>query len=372
MFILLDIALLLIHAALIGGCVYALRKITKESMYSYKVISFLGGIIFLSVGFLHHVIRLITWPSDIPFDLYQFTSLIIGSFTFFAMLTSFLMVPFAVFLIISNIILVKKEGTSLPNLLGVLLSIAIIAGITAVVFSYDVLDQFMNVHSYAGYCFSLWFENLFAIVLSYLECIAIATVYVSIKSARHIPRRDKDYMIILGCRTRDDGKPAGLLRARIDRALEFSKLQKKESNKPLVFVPSGGKGKDEPISEAVSIKNYLESKKVLQKSILVESDSKTTRENFHFSKLKMKTTADVAFATSDFHVFRAGVIATKAGFKNIEGIGARTPWFYHNNALIREMIANLNSEKSLHLKNLVLIIVSLTILILLCYFFDLL
>jgi len=372
MFIFLDVVLLIIHLALIGACFYALRKISKTSIYSYKTISFLGGILFLTVSFLHHLIRLVTIPADVSFDVFQFMSLIVSSFTYFANITVVLIIPFIIFLVISNILLIRKEGTSLPNLLGIILSALIVAGFAGILFSYDVLGEFMNVHSYGGYCFSLWVENIFSVTLSYLECLMLATIIVTKVSARRVPRRDKDYMIILGCRTRDDGKPAGLLRGRIDRALEFMKLQKKEAKRNLVFVPSGGKGPDEPIAEADSIKNYLLAKNIDKSKILPETESTTTKENFELSKLKIKTTADVAFATSDFHVFRAGVIAVNTGFKNIEGIGSKTPWFYHNNALIREFIANLNSERSLHIKNFLVILVSLTIIILVSYFCDLL
>ena len=108
-----------------------------------------------------------------------------------------------------------------------------VVGAAGVLFSYDVLDKFFDVHSYAGYCFSLFVECLFASLLSYSECLLFATIFVSFKARRHIPKFDKDYIVILGCRMRDDGKPAVLLRSRIDRALEFAKLQKKT-------VPSGG------------------------------------------------------------------------------------------------------------------------------------
>lgn len=299
--------------------------------------------------------------------------MIIGAFTSFAtIMTFFVLPPLCLFLIISNLVLLKKEGKSLPNLLGVLLCFALIIGSSVLFFSHDLLSQIMNVYSYGGYCFSLWVEDLFSITLSYFECLLFATIFVAYKSRRHIPKPDKDYMIILGCYVRDDGEPGGLLKGRINRALDFMKLQKKETKKELILVPSGGKGSDESLAEADSMHNYLVKKHVPEASIIVENESKTTKENFLFSKAKIKAREHVAFATSSYHVFRAGVIATQAGFKNIEGIGSKSPWYYHMSALIRELIANLNSEKSAHLKNIAVITVSLSILILIGYLCDIL
>ncbi len=369
----LEIGFIILQLVLIALCIFALRKIRRETLYSYKTISFVGGIIFFLICFMNHFLSLVTWPAEIPYELYNFTGSLTTTFTGFANFNTLLILPFlCIFLIISNIVLLKKEGKSLPNLLGVLLCSVLIIGASGVFFSYDVLDHFMDVHSYAGYCFSLWIEGLFAVLVSYFEAMFYATVFVSIKAGRHKPRLDKDYIIILGCRMRDDGKPAGLLRARIDRALEFAKLQQKEAKKDLLFVPSGGQGPDEPLAEATSMQNYLLEKHIPKSQILAEDKSKTTLENFRFSKAKIKTAEHVAFATSSYHVFRAGVIAARAGFKNIEGIGAKSPWYYRSSALIREFVANINSEKRFHLRNVAVIIISLSALIAIGYFADIL
>ena len=239
----LEISFIILQLILIALCSLALKKIRKQTLYSYKTISFVGGIIFFSVCFLNHFLSLVTWQADIPFELYHFTNYLLTSFTTFANLNTFLVLPFlCLFLIISNIILLKREGKSLPNLLSILLCSALIIGAGSVFFSYDVLDQLMDVHSYAGYCFSLWIEGIFAVLVSYFEAMFYATFFVSVKAGRHKPKLNKDYIIILGCRMRDDGKPAKLLRSRIDRAFEFAKLQKKTTGKDLVFVPSGGQG----------------------------------------------------------------------------------------------------------------------------------
>ncbi|MBQ3293765.1 YdcF family protein [Candidatus Saccharibacteria bacterium] len=373
MALVLEIIFIILQLVLIAISVRALRHISKQTMYSYKIISLIGGIIFFAICFLSHLLDLLTWSSDFPFEIYHFVNYLITSFTGFANVVTIFILPFfCLFLIISNVVLLKKEGKSLPNLLGILLCFALIIGAASVLFSYDVLDQFFNVHSYAGYCASLLLECLFAVTMSYFECLLFATIFVTFKARRHVPSFDKDYIIILGCRMRDDGKPARLLRARIDRAVEFTKLQTKGTKQDLAFVPSGGHGADEPLAEATSMQNYLLEKRIPKSQILAEDQSKTTLENFRFSKQKIGTAEHVAFSTSSYHVFRAGVIATNAGFKNIEGIGAKSPWYYHTSALIREFVANLNSEKRLHARNLLVLFLAITATITVAYFTNLL
>ena len=43
------------------------------------------------------------------------------------------------------------------------------------------------------------------ITLSYFYTLIIATLYCNIKASRHIPKMDKDFVIILGCKIKDDG-----------------------------------------------------------------------------------------------------------------------------------------------------------------------
>ena len=118
------------------------------------------------------------------------------------------------------------------------------------------------------------------------------------------------------------------------------------------------------------MENYALSQRYRGEMIL-EDESKTTRQNFLFSKKLVGSGENVAFATTDFHVFRSGVIATKNGYKNIEGIGAKSPWYYFNNSLIREYVANLSSEWKMHTFNLIYLNLASIIYIAICYAFDL-
>ena len=72
--------------------------------------------------------------------------------------------------------------------------------------------------------------------------------------------------------------------------------------------------------------------------------------------------AKISFSTTNYHVFRSGVIANKQGI-DVEGMGSKTKWYFYTNALIREFIANLVQERYSHLALITIINISLIVLI---------
>ena len=72
--------------------------------------------------------------------------------------------------------------------------------------------------------------------------------------------------------------------------------------------------------------------------------------------------AKVSFSTTNYHVFRSGMIANEQGL-DCEGMGSKTKWYFYTNALIREFIANLVQERKKHIILLLLINISLILLI---------
>ena len=66
------------------------------------------------------------------------------------------------------------------------------------------------------------------------------------------------------------------------------------------------------------MQKYLVERKGIDSSRILEEDrAENTRENFAFSKAmieeRLGADAKIAFVTTDFHVFRAGRVAKKAG-----------------------------------------------------------
>lgn len=367
---------IIISIALVGlilFCRKAVRKMASFSMYSYRIVSLIGLMIFLSGCLVLELMRIvgnIRYYDDINpdflMDFFTGFTTAITSLIYIAFIPAVL---FSIFLLIANIVLFFKEGRSLHNMFGVVLGTFLVLGSLGIINLYLMLDQIMNVHSYFGFHFSLAVENIFAIVVVYFECMMLATIYVSYKAMHHKVSYNKSYIIVLGCHVREDGLPGGVLRKRVEAAIKFANEQKKNNGKLPILIFSGGKGNDEPISEAESMKKYIIAQKY-DGEILVEDKSTTTFENFKFSKKLIKDTQNIAFATTDFHIFRSAVFASEIGYHKIEGIGAKSPWYFYYNALIREFLANLSAEHKMHAFNIFLICAIMIILIVISYLFD--
>ena len=124
---------------------------------------------------------------------------------------------------------------------------------------------------------------------------------------------------------------------------------------------------DEPISEALAMKNYLMKCGVSSSSILMESQSSSTYENFLYSKSFINTSFEnvpnILCVTSQFHILRALRLAQKLNI-NIIGLGSSTPYHFLDKALLRDFLALMYQYKLLLTLYLVgLFIVSIWILL---------
>ena len=275
----------------------------------------------------------------------------------------------SILVILSNISLIRKEGFNVRNMLGIILGIFLCVFTNLPDIMYKVLNNatWIDIHNQNGiglYIYNL-VEAIINITTTYIECILIGTIIMGIKAAKHIPEFDKDAILILGCKIKKDGTLTNLLKGRVDRAIEFSKMQKEKANKDILFVPSGGKGSDEVISEGQAMKNYLLEQGIKEESILVDDKSQNTYENIKFSNNIIKEkieNAKIAFSTTNYHVFRAGCIASQQNLY-IEGIGSKTKSYFWINAFIREFIATIVNEKKRHIGVILMIILVAIVLI---------
>ena len=129
--------------------------------------------------------------------------------------------------------------------------------------------------------------------------------------------------------------------------MRFAWEQEIATGKPVCFVPSGGQGADEIMSEGSAMAMYLLSHSAEEYEILAEKESRNTYENFLFSKRLIdahKKDAKVTFVTTNYHVLRSGMFAKKAGL-NAEGVASDTKWYYWPNGFVREFIAILNMHR---------------------------
>lgn len=143
-----------------------------------------------------------------------------------------------------------------------------------------------------------------------------------------------DYIIVLGAQVKGT-KPSKALRKRLDKAVEYL-----TDNAETAALVSGGQGSDEETSEAEAMKNYLVEQGIESTRIVEENKSRNTKENMEFSfDIIQNADAEVGVITNNFHVFRAEKLGRKTGFKNIQGIAAKSDWFMQPNYMIRECLA---------------------------------
>ena len=344
------------------GCTFYIKEQYEKRKYSYAIIMNLGLLIFININILRQLNLLaFNWNVINIVDIYNNT---LKSFSYFAMLTLPCIIILSLYSIITNFILIKKEGFSPRRMLGVGLGFLAIFGLLGSQTLYYVIKNFLlgNDMKAVKYTLDICING----TLSYFYTLIIATLYCNIRAARHTPKFDKDFIIILGSKVNKDGTLTPLLKGRVDKAIDFGKKQYELTKKKIIYVPSGGKGKDEKIAEAEAIKKYLIEKGIKEKQIIIENKSTNTFENMKFSKEKIDNVnkdAKISFSTTNYHVFRSGVIANEQGIE-CEGMGSKTKWYFYTNALIREFIANLVQERKKHIFIIIMINISLLILIL--------
>ena len=351
------------------GCVLYIRRQYNKNKYSYETIMNLGLLLFLIINIFRQInLLIVNWNNINMVAIYNNT---ISSFSYFAMLTLPCILVLSIYSIISNIVLIKKEGFSYNNLLGILLGSFAILGLLESQGIYILTLKLLS--GTRLIILKKLIDILINVMLSYLYSLIIATLYCNIKASLHIPKYDKDYVIILGCMIKKDGTLTPLLKSRVDKAIDFANNQKEKSGKDVIFVPSGGQGKDEITSEAEAIKNYLIEKGINKKNILIENKSTSTYENMSYSKKiinDINSEAKISFSTTNYHVFRSGVIANKCGI-NCEGMGSKTKWYFYNNALIREFVATLVQERKKHISLLLIMNIFMGLLVFIGYYYNL-
>jgi len=343
------------------GCTFYIRNQYEKRKYSYAIIMNLGLLIFINVNILRQTNLLISnWNVLSIIDIYNNT---LRSFSYFAMLTLPCIIILGLYSIITNIVLIKKEGFSPNKSLGIIIGFFAILGLFGSQTLYYVAKNVLlgTEKQFVKYSLDICINA----TLSYFYTLMIATLYCNIRAATHIPKYDKDFIIILGSKINKDGTLTPLLKGRVDKAIEFGRKQYEETRKKIKYIPSGGKGKDEVIAEAKAIKNYLVENGINEKDIIIEDKSTSTIQNMKYSKDKIdkiNKDANISFSTTNYHVFRSGVIANNQGIE-CEGIGSKTKWYFYTNALIREFIANLVQERKSHIIIILMINISLLILI---------
>ncbi len=322
-----------------------LREQICYNPYSHNTIYYIGFSLFVLSILVTHIfltIEMAGHPAEwVNHNLRQIISLLSMSAVNYMFVSMPFVLVLSILLCISNVALIRHEGKRIVNLLGIILAFLLVAGEVFIVFTANASGSamYVKIHDLV--------VNVIAAVYLYFECMVIGVIITFILESKIQPLPNKDYMIVLGCGIEEDGTPTPLLRGRIDRAIEFRNDQLAQTGKELTFVPSGGRGSDEIISESESMSRYLLSKGIDADHILKEDQSTDTHENMEFSKAKIQEQnpeAKVAFATTNYHVFRSGIYASKVGMR-VVGIGAKSKWYFWPNALVREFVGLLVESK---------------------------
>lgn len=302
--------------------------------YSYKAIAIVAMCIFL-VAFL-------IGSRFIKVNNYEGASLLWTVASFLWRFTRGLFIPLCLlclFLCISNVALLYREGFRLNNFLGFIFSGAYL---TIINILWIPLREMPPVMTRA-----IVFGRLIA---CYLECTILAICVVGFCVLKIKPKYDKDFAIILGCSISKKGKLRPLLRGRVNAAMKFAWRQEWETEKPVRYVPSGGQGPDEPLSEGSAMALYLESHGAEEYEVFTEKQSKNTYENLVFSKRiidEIQKNAKVVIVTTNYHVLRSGMLARRIGL-DAEMVGSGTKWYFWPNAFFREIVAILTTNLKVH------------------------
>lgn len=315
----------------------------RYNLYSYNTIIYFGfGLFTLFIAAMY--VSLFFELGPVPPEDYMTNILgrLLNSAKTYMFFTFPFLLVFSLALIVANLSLIRHEGFRPVNLLGIVLSVLLLGG-EVIIFAWD----FYVYGSQTEVMIHDLVTNLAASVYLYFECMLLGTMVADAIAAKTEPTMDKDFVIVLGCGIRADGTPTPLLRGRLDRAMDFARAQEAKAGKAPVFILSGGQGSDESISEAECMHRYLAGQGVPEDRMILEDRSTDTAQNMAFSKEKLTARlpqGKVAFATNDYHVFRAGLKARRVKMR-AQGMGSKSKWYFWPNAAVREFVGLLTQHR---------------------------
>ena len=337
----------------------------RYNPYSYNTVIYFGFALFtLFIALTYVLLNFQVWEMPVEIVAANVIATLLSSAKTYILISLPFLLIFCAALIISNLSLIRREGFRPVNVLGILLAFALLGGELLIYLrDYSVSGSMEEVMRHDI------LTNLLASVYLYFECMMLGTMVADGIAAYYEPKKDKDFIIVLGCAIRRDGTPTPLLRGRLERALAFARAQEAETGKAPVFVLSGGQGADELVSEAECMRRWLAEQGVPPERMLLEDKSTDTAENMAFSKALIQARdpgAKIAFSTTNYHVFRSGLKARRVKMRAV-GMGCRSKWYFWPNAAVREFVGLLTQHKGKQLLILLGLTVSYVVLTVLHY-----
>jgi uncharacterized SAM-binding protein YcdF (DUF218 family) len=242
--------------------------------------------------------------------------------------------PFLVgcFLVANGVTMIRREPLRPMTLLSLLAGLAVF-----VVIGLDIAAD------RAGDLKLSLFTAVANLVFGYVSFLFVSYVLYAFVYGLLARTTGADFVVVLGAGLRPDGGVPPLLASRLERGREvWAALDRRGAGdfKPLLVV-SGGKGDDERVAEASAMASYLTARGFPADRLLLEDKSRNTEENLVFSKAimdKLRPGARATIVTSDFHAFRAALLARRLGIQG-QVTGARVAAYYRPSAVLREFAA---------------------------------
>lgn len=175
-------------------------------------------------------------------------------------------------------------------------------------------------------------EILLLVICAAILSLAAATSVAMISGASKTAEPGST-VIVLGARVYEN-RVSTAMAGRLNAAIQYLK-----ENPDSVCIVSGGQGKNEPVTEASMMYQYLENHGIPKERIYLEDRSTDTDENLRFSKEiieKNGLNPVVGLATDGYHEYRALKYAQKHEL-TAGAIPATTAWWLFPTSVIREM-----------------------------------
>lgn len=169
------------------------------------------------------------------------------------------------------------------------------------------------------------FSKIISFCLGALVLVLAVSEGFVISGAFSQGAQSPDYTIILGAGLRGR-ELSDTLKRRLDEAVSQDKGE--------IFVVTGGQGIGEALPEGEAMAAYLLERGIPRERILIENTSTSTWENLvNAGPLIQKSSQaeldalTIQIVTSEFHCYRARLIARRAGYGEVFTLGAKTdPW----------------------------------------------
>ncbi|MFF3110368.1 YdcF family protein [Kitasatospora sp. NPDC057904] len=239
------------------------------------------------------------------------------------------------FLLANGVTMIRKEGVRPANLLSLLAGLGIVGVLGLLVLAVATGSHRLGILAVTS-----------VLVVGYVSFLFVCFVGYAFLYGRHRPRRDVDFVVVLGSGLIGGERVPPLLASRLNRGREVYEEQAARGNPP-VLITSGGQGPDEKLPESHAMADYLLERGFPAEHVAREDRSRTTEENLLFSKAIMegaKPDYRCVVVTNNFHAFRAALTARRTGV-NGHVFGSPTAAYYWPSATIREFAAVFLSHK---------------------------